>query len=71
MVHVAAVQTCGPCEHVRHTLCSAVRRSACSALYVCMYVFTVHSVCAVECGTECVRAARSQCPLVSFSDKGR
>ena len=25
-------------------------------------VFTVHSVCAAECGTECVRVARSQCP---------
>ena len=29
---------------------------------VCVYVFTVHSVCAAESGTECVRAARSQCP---------
>ena len=32
MVHVAAVQTCGPCEHVRHVLRSAVRHCACSAL---------------------------------------
>ena len=29
-------------------------------MWIC--VFTVHSVCAAERGTECVRAARSQCP---------
>ena len=38
LIHVAAVQTCGSCEHVRLALCSAVRHCACSALYECMNV---------------------------------
>ena len=32
LIHVAAVQTCGSCEHVRLALCSAVRHCTCSAL---------------------------------------
>ena len=50
-------QTCACGEHAqsRATL-------HCAALHLFSAVFTVHSVCAVECGTECVRAARSQCP---------
>ena len=50
-------QTCACGEHAqsRATL-------RCAALLLFSAVFTVHSVCAVECGTECVRAARSQCP---------
>ena len=48
MVHVAALQTCGPHEHVRHALCSAARHSTCSALYECMNVFLCLVVCVVS-----------------------
>ena len=43
LIHVAAVQTCGSCEHVRRTLCFC-----CAALRLFRAVFTCLRVCEVS-----------------------
>ena len=64
MVHVAAVQTCGPCEHVRLSLCSAARHAACSAL--CSRVLL-----SVRCGaTLCSCVPHALAVTLLLSDRG-
>ena len=47
------------CVFVFVCVCVCLCVFVCVCLCVCVCVFTVHSVCAAECGTECVRVARS------------
>ena len=62
-IHVAAMQTCGSSEHVRHALCSAVRHCACSAL--CSRVH-VSAKCVLHFVRECCALLGVHLP---FSDR--